>query len=145
MAPSLNVEYRTLGKVKFVAIALPVLGTVGGILKMNGWSDVAMLSVVVPLLIAGFLLSGLTARLVAGRRVELDAEAAVWRERDIRLQRERERIVAEQQKELREMRLRQEAEQAELVRKRGSKEQLAALMNRHRAEYEDLLRRRRLA
>jgi flagellar motility protein MotE (MotC chaperone) len=145
MAQPLELEYGVWAKVKFVTIALPAFGIIGGVFKTRGLSDEAIVFLLAPLFVFCFVLSILATQFTTRRRARLADEAQTWRERESRLQLARERVVADQQDELRRIRQRQAAEQAQLLKSGGSKEQLGNLMDRHRAEYEELVRRQRLA
>ena len=130
-------EYGTLDKARFVAIALPLLGLMGGAMHTLGWSDQGRLLATVPILVGAFFAS----HLHAIDRVSRKSELAGWQDRDARLRKDRESIVAGQQEELTKLRLRQESEQRELIRRRASGDELTGMMDRHRHEYEGMLRK----
>ena len=47
-------DLAALEKIRFVAIVLPTLGTLGGLLRASGQSEATMLMFVVPLLFVSF-------------------------------------------------------------------------------------------
>lgn len=135
-------DFTPSDKIKFVAVTLPLLGIVGGVLRATGSSEQAVLVAVVPLLVLAFVGWRYGATIKRARGVASEAEQRMWEERDTRLRQSRQLIIDSQQEELRSLRVRQEAEQMQMMRERASAEQLARMMERHRDEYESILGRR---
>ena len=135
-------DFAALAKMRFVAIVLPVLGTLGGALRASGQTEATVLTFVVPLLFVSFFGWRFAMGLRSFRQVTANSEKRYWEERDaLPAQRLREQVEA-QREELLAIRLRQQAEQERLLRQHPSAEQLARLMERHRSEYEAVLNRR---
>lgn len=137
-----RVDFGTAAKLRFAAIVLPVLGTLGGVLKVNGQSDEVVLMVVVPLLFVGFFGWRLVAVLRSIRDLQARFEKQFWVERDARATRHLQDQFDAQGDELLKIRRRQQAEQDRMLSQNASTEQLANLMERHRGEYEALFNRR---
>ena len=109
-ADPLDLDIR--GKLKFVALVIPVLGVIGGLIRMLGGSEQMTLLVVVPLLLIAFVVSKLP------------------------------ELRETPQEDVRHLRRRQQAEQNRLMQERASTDQLKGMMERHRDEYEAFLRHR---
>jgi hypothetical protein len=137
-----SVDFSNREKLSFVATVLPLLGAIGGILRIKGWSEEATLvAILPPLFIAFFVWRYATSRLET-RKVDLLTDQVMWEQMSERLESRRKELVAAQQEELRQLGLRQKVEQERLMKTRASQEQLGRMMDRHREEYEELLQRR---
>ena len=132
-----SLDFSIEAKVRFVATVLPILGAIGGIIRIAGGSDEVALVVVVPLLFVAFFGSKYSAAI---RKANL-AERQMWSSRDVRLRDQRRVLIEAQQEDLRQLRLRQQAEQDRIMSGRPSTDQLKGMMERHRDEYEALVRR----
>jgi hypothetical protein len=132
-----SVDFSVQDKIRFVATVLPILGAIGGIIRIAGGSDAMALVVLVPLLFVAFFGS----KHLGGIREANLAERQMWSSRDVRLREQRRVLIEEQQEDLKQLRLRQQAEQDRIMSGRPSTDQLKGMMERHRDEYEALLRR----
>jgi hypothetical protein len=132
-----SLDFGMEAKVRFVATVLPILGAIGGIIRIAGGSDEVALVVLVPLLFVAFFGSKYSGAI---RKANL-AEQQMWSSRDVRLREQRQVLIEAQQEDLRQLRLRQQAEQNRIMTGRPSTDQLKGMMERHRDEYEALLRR----
>lgn len=141
MRPADSVDFSGREKLSFVAIVLPLLGVVGGLMRITGWSQEATLATVLPLLFMAFFVWRYATSHLEARVTASVVDREMWTERTERLERRRQELVASQQVELRQLRLRQQAEQDRLIAERASREELSLMMERHREEYEKLLER----
>lgn len=132
-----SLDFSIEDKVRFVATVLPILGAIGGTIRIAGGSDEVALVVLVPLLFVAFFGSKYSGAI---RKANL-AERQMWSSRDVRLREQRQTLIEAQQEDLRQLRLRQHAEQDRIMSGRPSTDQLKGMMERHRDEYEALLRR----
>ena len=139
MYAPVDLTFRT--KISFVAIVLPLLATIGGIMRILGQSQKVTLAIVVPTLFVAFAGWQYIASAVERRRTDLQKERDEWALRDARLQRQNRELVTRLQRELKRIRTRQQEEQERLLRKKASDKELRQMMDRHREEYEALLRR----
>jgi septal ring factor EnvC (AmiA/AmiB activator) len=131
-------EYRAGRKLRFVAVALPILGILGGVMRMMGLSEAATILVVSLLLAVGFGLSILSARMDARQEAEDAIDRTVWQERDHRLQLDRQALIEQQLKELAK---RHRAEHEALIRYGASREQLTAMIEQHSGDWDELIER----
>ena len=143
MSPTNTLASLDLGagdKIRFVATLLPILGTIGGLIRISGGSEQVTLVVLVPLLFISFFGWRYVVAIRETRRAVSAVEQEMWTSRDTRLRVQRQQQIEAQQDELRQLRLRQQAEQDYLMRKQPSPYQLKQMMERHRDEYEAFLR-----
>lgn len=122
--------YSVGRKVRFVSIALPAFGLVGGVARAMDWPEPLTSLTLIVVFVGSFLASILIAEAAERKRAELEE----WKRRDLRLQKLREESV-DQQKTLMKLLERQRAEMKELERRQRE------LARRHRAEYEKLVRK----
>lgn len=132
-----SVDFSIEDKIRFVATVLPILGAIGGTIRVAGGSGEVALVVAVPLLFVAFFGS----KYSGGIRKASLAEREMWSSREVRLREQRRKLIEAQQEDLRQLRLRQQAEQDRIMSGRPSTDQLRGMMERHRDEYEALLRR----
>src|SRR5436305_10521174 len=130
MSDSLGLIVRE--KIRFAAIAIPLLGAIGGLMRTMGWSEKATLVAILPPFLIAFLGWHLTLAYLESRSDARLLEQKLWAEREARLQQQMREAVAEQQEELRQLRRRQQEEQERLLNKRATREQLKQMMERHR-------------
>lgn len=135
-----SLDFGPGDKIRFAATLLPILGTIGGLIRISGGSQQATLVVLVPLLFIAFFGWRYAVAVRETRRAVFAVEQEMWTSRDARLRGRRQQQIEAQQEELRQLRLRQQAEQDHLMRKQPSPDQLKQMMERHRDEYEAFLR-----
>jgi len=133
-----TLEYDTRRKVRFVVVALPTLGILGGALRIVGLSETAALLVVSLLLTVAFALSVLSARMDAQQETADATDRSAWRERDQRLRVDREARIARQLKEVAE---RHRVEREALIHRGASREQLTAMIEHHSDDWDELIQR----
>lgn len=132
-----SLDFSIEDKIRFVATVLPILGAIGATIRIAGGADEVALVVLVPLLFVAFFGSKYSGAI---RKANL-AERQVWSSRDVRLSEQRRALIEAQREDLRQLRLRQQAEQDRIMSGRPSTDQLKGMMERHRDEYEALLSR----
>lgn len=126
-------------KFRLVAILLPGVGVVGGVMRAVGSADTTVLAVTVPLFVVAFLTWRLLAASGAARTAEDATERKLWQAWDKRQAERLQALVLAQKAEFAELRERQLREQQALVERRATRDQMASMMDRHRREYEALL------
>jgi len=136
-----SLDLGTRDKIRFVGTVLPILGTIGGIIRISGGSEQATLVALVPLLFVAFFGCRYLVAIRNIRRAAFADEEEMWISRDARLRAQHQEQIEAQQEKLRQLRLRQQAEQDRFMRERASPDQLKQMMERHRDEYEAFLRR----
>jgi len=141
-AKTLRFDPAATDKLRFVAIALPVFGALGGVLRALGRSDQVLLLFTIPLFIVVFLVWRFSMAVRVHRAAADAAERDFFQQREAQLRERLGRLVEAQQAELSELRRRQRTEQERLLQEQASREQLAVMMERHRSEYESILSRR---